>query len=358
MNVRSGGGDTQTDKNLNVNRLNAPAASTIVPGLRDDLTVGAVNLGSDKTPVDLGLRPQTVNEWTAGFEYEAIKDLVVGVRGIYRNQANVIEDGSFDDGDHYFLFNPGRRGHGETTEDKACGDPSIGCFGHARRYYRALEFTARRRFSTTYQFIASYTFSSLTGNYEGLFRNDNGQPDPNVTSLFDLVSLLVNQYGRLPNDRPHQFKFNGSYRTPVKLLISGNWYVQSGSPFSQLIPHPVYGDNEGFGVPRGTALVPAVSGTQSGFPNIVNSVGSNRTPLTWNTDLGFYYPIRVLEQRELRLTADWFNIFNQQRAVTLDQTFTLNSGVTGVLPVSNPFYGAALLIQPPSQWRFGAKFTF
>ncbi len=60
--------------------------------------------------MDPGLRPQTVNEWTAGFEYEAIKDLVVGVRGIYRNQANVIEDGSFDDGDHYFLFNPGAEG--------------------------------------------------------------------------------------------------------------------------------------------------------------------------------------------------------------------------------------------------------
>jgi hypothetical protein len=56
--------------------------------------------------------------------------------------------------------------------------------------------------------------------------------------------------------------------------------------------------------------------------------------------------------------ADWFNVFNQQRAVTLDQTFQINSGVTGVLPVTNPFYGSALLVQAPSQWRFGAKFSF
>ena len=48
-------------------------------------------------------------------------------------------------------------------------------------------------------------------------------------SLFDLVSLLKNLYGRLPNDRPHQFKFNGTYRTPWKVLISGNWYAQSGA---------------------------------------------------------------------------------------------------------------------------------
>ena len=287
-----------------------------------------------------------------------MKDLVLGLRGVYRNQVNVIEDGSFDDGDTYLLFNPGRRGNGETTEDKACGNPAVGCFGYARRYYRALEFTATKRFTSNYQIIASYTFSSLTGNYEGLFRNDNGQSDPNITSLFDLVTLLKNTYGRLPNDRPHQFKFNGSWRTPVKLLVTGNTYIQSGQPFDALIPHAVYGDNEGFAVQRGTAIVPKINASQPGFPNVVDSVGSNRSPVTYNTDIGVYYPIKVEETRELRLSADWFNVFNTQRALTLDKTLQLNSGITGVPPITNPFWGAALLVQPPSQWRFGAKFSF
>src|SRR5204862_1595425 len=112
------------------------------------------------------------------------------------------------------------------------------------------------------------------------------QSDPNITSLFDLQSLLDNTYGRLPNDRPHQFKFNGSYRTPFKLLLSGNFYWQSGTPFNQLIPHPVYGNNEGFGVQRGTATVPVVTATQAGFQNIVNSVGSSCTPFMMNLELG------------------------------------------------------------------------
>ncbi len=77
-----------------------------------------------------------------------------------------------------------------------------------------------------------------------------------------------------------------------------------------------------------------------------------------NLDLGFYYPIKVGEKRELKLTGDWFNVFNSQRAVTLDQTFLINSGVTNVPPVANPFFGAALLVQAPSAFRFGAKFTF
>jgi outer membrane receptor protein involved in Fe transport len=358
VNVRAGGGDVQTDKNFNVNRLNAPAGSLIVPGL----STGAINLGADATPTDPGLKPQSVREYTAGLEYEVGGDITVGARGIYRAMVNVIEDGSFDDGETYFIFNPGRLGPG-TTEQAACaGDPATHrdphCFGRAQRFYRGLEFTATKRFTNNFQFIASYVYSSLIGNYEGLFRNDNGQADPNITSLFDLQSLLNNTYGRLPNDRPHQFKFNGSYRTPWKLLLSGNFFAQSGVPFNMLVPHPIYGNNEGFGVQRGTAIVPVVTASEPGFTNIVDSIGGNRTPTTFNLDLGFYYPIRIGEGKELRLTGDWFNVLNSQRAVTLDQTFAINSGVAGVPPVANPFWGAALLVQAPSAFRFGAKFSF
>jgi len=352
INVRAGSDNTQTDKNFNVNLINAPiTGSSVATGF------GTRNLGAEHTPIDFGLKPQTVNETTAGIETEVWKNTVFGARGIYRAQGSVIEDGSFDDGDHYFLFNPGEPlpagpgGPTGNTEFLACSDPSIGCFGRARRYYRGLEFTLNRRFANKYSYSMSYVFSSLIGNYEGLFRNDNGQSDPNITSLFDLVSLLANTYGRLPNDRPHQFKFNGSYQTPFKLILSGNFYVQSGIPFNALIPHPVYGNNEGFLNPRGTSIIPADS------PGGITS-GVNRTPTTWNLDLGFYYPIKFSESKELRFTADWFNVTNSQRAVTLDQTFTINSGVAGVPPVSNPFFGTGLIFQYPSALRLGAKFSF
>ncbi|MEP6912558.1 MAG: hypothetical protein ABI923_07375, partial [bacterium] len=360
VNVRAGGGESQTDKNFNSSTYAAGPGAYIVPGIRSSLLTGAVNLGSEASPIDKGLKPQTVNEATAGFEYEVKRDLTLGFRGIYRAQGSVIEDGSFDDGDTYFIFNPGEiRGGDNTTEEQACNNPNVGCFGRARRYYRALEFTATKRFTNNYQFIASYVFSSLTGNYEGLFRNDNGQSDPNITSLFDLPSLLTNLYGRLPNDRPHQFKFNGSYRTPFNLLVSGNFYAQSGRPFDQLIPHPVYGNNEGFGVPRGTAIVPNTGLTvPGGSGGVENAIGSNRTPFTMNLDLGAHYPIKFGEKRELRLGVDWFNVFNHQRAVTLDQTFLINSGITGVPPISNPFYGSGLIFQYPSSLRLGAKFQF
>lgn len=354
INVRAGSDTSQTDLNFNVDTINAPAGSVVVADLG--------NLGSTSTPIDPDLKPQTVNEVRGGFEYELVKDLTVGMAGVYRAQGSVIEDGSFDDGDHYFLFNPGE----SVTNSLSCQPAPVGvgqCFGRARRYYRALEVTATKRFTNNFQLIASYVFSSLTGNYEGLFRNDNGQSDPNITSLFDLVSLLGNSYGRLPNDRPHQFKFDGSYRFPFKLLVGASFRAQSGMPFNQLVPHPVYGNNEGFNVPRGTAIVPLVTATQAGFPNVVDSVGSNRTPGYWNLDMNAYYPIALGEKRELRLQMDWFNVFNNQRAIRLDETFQINSGIPGVANTAgnrlpNPFYGSGTIFQFPSSLRLGVKFSF
>jgi outer membrane receptor protein involved in Fe transport len=356
INVRAGSDTTQTDLNFNVNTLNSPPSALIVTDFG--------NLGAHATPVDFDLKPQTVNEVTAGIEYEIVQDLTLGARGIYRYQGSVLVDGSFDDGTNYFIFNPGE----SETERLACaGDAAAGrppqCFGRARRYYRALEFTATKRFTNNYQFIASYVYSSLIGNYEGLFRNDNGQSDPNITSLFDLTSLLNNTYGRLPNDRPHQFKFDGSYRTPFKLLIGGSFRAQSGIPFNQLTPHEVYGNNEGFGVPRGTAIVPVVTANRPGFPNVVDSIGENRTPFNTNLDLNAYYPIQLGENRQLRLQVDWFNVFNTQRAIRLDETFSINSGIPGVANIpenrfTNPFYGAGTIFQFPSSLRFGVKFQF
>jgi outer membrane receptor protein involved in Fe transport len=343
INVRAGGDEIQLDKNINANRVNAPTSSVIFQGA----AVGLGCLGCEATPVDHDLKPQSVWEGRAGIEFEAMRDLTLGFSGVYRAMGWVIEDGSFDDGTTYFLFNPGRRGNpGVTTEDLACEDPAIGCFGRARRYYRALEFTATKRFTNDFQFISSYTFSSLIGNYEGLFRNDNGQSDPNITSLFDLPSLLNNLYGRLPNDRPHQFKFNGSYRTPFRLMLSGNYYIQSGQPFNQFIPHPVYGNNEGLGLPRGTAVNPVT--------------GSTRTPTTSQLDLGAYYPVALGEKRELRFQVDWFNVANSQRSIRDDETFTINSGIPGAQGIQfpNPFYGTGLVFQFPSTFRLGAKFSF
>src|SRR5258706_7375085 len=74
VNVRAAGGNVQTDKQFNVGTLNAPAGSLIVPGV----STGAVNLGAAATPLDPGLKPQSIGEYSGGIEYEVVKDLAIG----------------------------------------------------------------------------------------------------------------------------------------------------------------------------------------------------------------------------------------------------------------------------------------
>ena len=65
----------------------------------------------------------------------------------------------------------------------------------------------------------------------------------------------------------------------------------------------------------------------------------------------------------MRFQVDWFNVFNNQRAIRLDETFSINSGIPGVANVPanqfrNPFYGSGTIFQFPSALRLGVKFQF
>ena len=79
--------------------------------------------------------------------------------------------------------------------------------------------------------MTSYRWSRLRGNFEGFYRDDNGQSDPGISSLYDFptndptyTSIGVPQFGYpgdirflgdpngiLPLDRPHQVKLYGNY---------------------------------------------------------------------------------------------------------------------------------------------------
>jgi hypothetical protein len=77
-------------------------------------------------------------------------------------------------------------------------------FPKPQRRYKSLELIYTKRFSDNWSVYANYRFARLIGNYEGLFRNDNGQSDPNITSLYDFPNspLMSGQFnsGPLPSD--------------------------------------------------------------------------------------------------------------------------------------------------------------
>ena len=307
------------------------------------------------TGVDPNLDPMYTEETLAGFEYEVMPNLAIGIKGTQRSINNVIEDISVDGGQTYFITNPG----GTVTVNPVTGEQldSPAVFPSPTRDYEAVELSLNKRFSNNWQLYASAVYSKNEGNYGGLFRQDNGQLDPNITSLYDLPSLLQGADGLLPNDREYQFKAYGSYVWPIRLTTGFYFQWLNGTPISKLGAHPIYGLDERFVTARGSA---------------------GRTPDVWNLDVHLQYPLSFGSGVDLQLIADIFNITDQADASTVDQRWTNASrdadgntlpGLAGdcggpgtgpgtACPAGNPLWGTPTAYQTPRTIRLGARLSF
>jgi outer membrane receptor protein involved in Fe transport len=329
------------------------AGNVVMPTLDNPGDFFAQSIFGTGTGVDPDLEPMYTEEILGGFEYEVVSNVAIGLKYVTRDINNVIEDISVTAGHTYFITNPGQQ---------FCGDPVLGgpifdenldiplpgeCvnFPAAVREYEAVELTLNKRFSNNWQLFGSAVWSENFGNYGGLFRQDNGQLDPNITSLFDLPSLLEGATGLLPNDREYQFKLYGSYLWPFRLTTGFNFQYLDGTPISQLGAHSLYGLDERFVTPRGSF---------------------GRTPDVWNLDLSLQYPI-ALGGSDLKLIVDVFNITDEQEATVVDQTWNFAfptdpdpscGGDDAGCEFGNPNFGEALAYQTPRTIRLGAKYSF
>ena len=241
---------------------------TSVPGTPSRTSL----LGGSAEPVDPELKGQYIDEYMGGFEYEIAPNFVLGTKVSYRNLGRVIEDFLVVSEGSYFIANPSEGAFGK---ELTFYDYSTAPAPKAQRENWSFELNARKRFSNNWQFLASYVWSQLEGNYDGLFQNSTGQLDPNINSAFDYADFTINAQGPLSAERKHQFKFDGSYQFKGALdglnLGLSTWYY-SGLPLNAYGYFPAYANFEAFVAPRG-------------------SVG--RGPSDWETNLHLSYPIKV-----------------------------------------------------------------
>jgi hypothetical protein len=296
---------------------------------------------SEFTVIDPDVDPQYLEELVFGGEYEIATDVAVGLKYIKRELGQVIEDISVDNGNTYFVTNPG----GTFTFNPGTGtdlDEPVD-FPAATRDFEGIEASINKRYSNNWQGYVSLLYSELVGNYEGLYSRDNQQIDPNITSKFDLPDLLENADGLLYNDREWQFKAFGSYHFGFGLVAGLNMFYMTGSPISKLGAHPLYGLDERFVTARGS---------------------EGRTEDWMNWDLHFAYPIPIGDF-QLEVMLDIFNLFDEQVAVETDQRWTVNGpGDEDVAPggdinaQTNDTYGQPLVYSPPQNFRIGVRFIF
>ena len=224
-------------------------------------------------------------------------------------------------------------------------------FPNAVRKYKALELELNRRFANGWQAFFNWRIASLRGNYEGHLRNDNGQTDPGISSLFDFTAgdfnLLGDQFaiGPLNTDRRHIINGYGSYSFSKErgphilngLNLGLNTHFETGLPINALLAHPVY-LNAGE-VPQGGR----------------GSLG--RTPSYIRFDLHADYSWRLTEKSHLKIVADFFNIFNSQKVRLPDQNKSLTfDPVLGNPP--NPDFLKPVVYYPPFNMRLGLRWEF
>jgi len=217
-------------------------------------------------------------------------------------------------------------------------------FVKPNRIYRAVEFEVNKAFSHNYLMRVNYRVGHLYGNYEGAFRNDNGQTDPGISSLFDFTSgqynLLGDQFksGDLNTDRRHVVNAFFSYTVPGSmargLTLGTAVRVQSGTPISQFADHPAY-QNSGEVPIGGRGLL-------------------GRTPVQGTVDFKGEYPLKVGERNTFRFGVDLFNIVNARRVNLFDQ----NRDLSGQPSNSNADFQTPLQFQAPFAARFSARWEF
>jgi hypothetical protein len=221
----------------------------------------------------------------------------------------------------------------------------------AVRTYKAVEIEISKTFSKGWQMRTNYRWSTLAGNYEGAFRNDNGQSDPGISSLFDFtpgkLGLLGDQFaiGFLNTDRRHilnnfiSYSFSSGF---LKNLTLGTGIrIETGVPLNDLRAHPVY-QNAGE-VPFGGR----------------GALG--RTPTTGEGDLHAEYTFKVGEKQAFHFGADLFNVANQKTQLRVDQfqdASLNNTNFDFKRPVGTGSLGVPPAYQRPFNARLLVKWIF
>ena len=213
-----------------------------------------------------------------------------------------------------------------------------------KRNYEAVELTAERAFDNTYYIKASYVWAKTRGNTEGLVDSNIGQADTGTSELFDYPELMLGTNGYQPNDRRHTVKVYGAWQMTDEWLIGANGIFQTGrpencyglNPADNLIAGGGYGDGAYLWCNNG----------------IVKAGSAGRTPNTWQLDLNVAYKPAYI--KGLTLQANIFNVFNKQKATSINELGEDDSGTS----LRDSTYKIPTSFQTPRYIQLSAQYDF
>ena len=277
-----------------------------VPGIQDFVTYAYDPAGEkcgpagncfteiDRSPsplsrIDPDIKHPRVDEWTFGIERELVRDVRLSATGIWRADRNVqgsvypdarwttktVTTSSGDDPSlsdrTVTVYQWANRAASEESilvtnvDGFQYLDPDGRVLGtaNAERSYKALMLVLDKRFSNRWQGRISYVYSKSEG-----VLNNQGSATYGASSFWETpTNSLVNTFGPLTNDRPHELKVFGTWQVP-KIEVGLNAYYRylSGrtyTPFqrfgSSTINFPTSAGRQPFLEPRGGRRLDAES---------------------------------------------------------------------------------------------------
>jgi outer membrane receptor protein involved in Fe transport len=332
--------------------------------------------GAGADAIDPDVKSSYLHEVIGGVEYEIWPGTRLGARYIHRNIARVLEDVTPFPIVAANLGIPGADSVDYTLTNITTSTPTAGDLGASFEKpihkYDAVEVTMDRRFANNWGVQASYRWSRLWGTFEGAYRDDNGQSDPGITSLFDFptndpsyTAIGVPQFGfrgdvrflgdlgagPLPLDRTHQIKVYGNYAFKFGLNAALGLQMSTGKPLTPLAANPNINYQNGGEIPecaRGCGIE-----TVDGF--------KTRTPFFTDVSAHVDYGIRFTGTRRIVLLADIFNLFDTQTVLDYDNWTESTFGAANPnfgQPTTSVLGGNPPQFQTPRQIRIGARFEF
>lgn len=308
--------------------------------------------------VDPNIRRMYQDEAQVGVSHRLASSTSVEMRGVYRRLGRAIDDRCDLDTSVYdsdcAIINPGSGGafasgrffyctNLDDAADNCNGPTPHALFGApaspaATRTYRGVETTIRTEIAGRLWLQASYTYSSLRGNYEGVVDPKQIFASPVGSPAFDYYEQYPNSSGRLFLDRPHRIRLDAQGRGPFGVELGFQFFFLSGPPRDQ------------FGiVSRAVAFTPTY---------LVPRGSAGRAPSIWDANLVLAIPIRV-GPAAVVAQAYVFNLFNRQDATMLDDQYVIANPL-GDSPPTIPWqnYGGSLRRADPRLLRVALKARF
>ena len=286
--------------------------------------VDSVRVGAGVSPVNDDLKPSYLDEINIALQQQLGNTMAVGIRGIYRQWKDLIDDRRFLDAEG-----------NKVTVPENFGD-------ELRRYYKGIELTFEKRFSRNWQASMNYTLSRSEGNHFSNYTSqlfDYATETCNVTGT-PVVGRIpcpqatnINRYGYAAYDRTHIVQAFTAYTLPLRwvaITAAPSAFWQSGVPYQQQRNFTVHNETDTY---------------------FYEKRGTHRLPNYYQVDFALEAVFKPWGPLELGVKGEVFNVTNQQQQIS-------NLSIR-LIPDSN--FGAATArgaFQTPRNYRLTALVRF